>query len=450
MKGASMLILSDILGKLRSQFEGSRKAGERGIWFVYTIVAIIIPFTSSKTSNILRCLNTLFDFTDIAMKRFYTFMASPKIPWKRLWLSLWKIIPEPMTDGRLLLALDDYINPKTGRKIFACDKIFDHAAKLNQTKYPWAQNVVTVGLLKLIKGRWACLPLNWRFYHMEKSVERINRTAVSAKIQFETKLKQAVDMIGEIALVFTQTPIVAITDSWFGNNSLWKPLHDKLGSRFHMISRLRSNSNIFEPPPESRGAKRRGRPAKYGEKSGTAKSLAADFKDLAIGCKLNLYGRIRTVLVYERLMMLKTIKCAVKVVWIYRKNQWVALFSTDTTLSAAQIVEYYGARWKIEAAFKELKRDIGSAETQTRNPDAVTNHLNFCMMATSVAWIYADRMAKTPSRRHAVEGRNHFAFSDVRKSVAQAAADSNFGLLFPVPRKSRLKSLIDVLMRMAA
>jgi IS4 transposase len=47
------------------------------------------------------------------------------------------------------------------------------------------------------------------------------------------------------------------------------------------------------------------------------------------------------------------------------KNQRVALFSTDTTLSAAQIVEYYGARWKIEAAFKELKRDIGSAELQT-------------------------------------------------------------------------------------
>jgi hypothetical protein len=89
MKGSSMLILHDILEKLRSQFEGSRKAGERGIWFVYTIVAIIIPFTSSKTSNILRCLNTLFGFTGIAKKRFYTFMASPKIPWNRLWPTLY-------------------------------------------------------------------------------------------------------------------------------------------------------------------------------------------------------------------------------------------------------------------------------------------------------------------------------------------------------------------------
>jgi len=59
-------------------------------------------------------------------------------------------------------------------------------------------------------------------------------------------------------------------------------------------------------------------------------------------------------------------------------------------------------------------------------------------------------MSKTPTRQHAVEGRNHFAFSDVRKAVSEAAADPNFGLLFPVPRKSMLNSLIDLLMRMAA
>jgi len=60
-------------------------------------------------------------------------MASPKIPWQRLWLCLWKMIPEPLTNGRLLLALDDCINPKTGKKIFACAKIFDHAAnKISQ------------------------------------------------------------------------------------------------------------------------------------------------------------------------------------------------------------------------------------------------------------------------------------------------------------------------------
>ena len=58
------------------------------------------------------------------------------------------LIPSPQTDGRIIVALDDFINPKVGRNIFGCETIFDHAAKANQSNYPWAQNVVAVGLLK--------------------------------------------------------------------------------------------------------------------------------------------------------------------------------------------------------------------------------------------------------------------------------------------------------------
>jgi SRSO17 transposase len=444
-----MLILHDILEKLKKQFAHSRKGPERGIWFVYTIIAIIIPFTSSKTSNILRCLNTLFGFTDIHKKRFYTFMASPKIPWRKLWQCLWEMIPNPLTDDSLLLALDDYINPKTGKEIFGCDKVFDHAAKQNQSKYPWAQNVVATGLLKMVKGRWACLPLSYRFYHLKKSIEKVNQIIRGPRIEFKTKIEQAVEMITEISEAFGQNRIITITDSWFGNDGLWKPLHNLLDQRFQMISRLRSNNNIFKLP-DPRPKKGPGRPRKYGKKLGSASSLANTFRPLAREYSVDLYGRKRTVVAYDRVVMLKTLKCAVRVVWIFRKTKWVALFSTDLSLTIEQIIEYYGARWKIEAAFKELKQDIGSAETQTRHPNAVMNHLHFCMMATSVVWIYACRIEKTPNRRHFVPGRNHFAFSDVRRSVAKAALDDNFGMLFPVPSKSRVNSLVTALMRLAA
>jgi hypothetical protein len=39
------------------------------------------------------------------------------------------------------------------------------------------------------------------------------------------------------------------------------------------------------------------------------------------------------------------------------------------------------------------KQEIGSAKTQIRNAHAVINHLNFCMMASTVTWIYADCLA---------------------------------------------------------
>jgi hypothetical protein len=111
-----MRILHPLLSELKEEFANSRKSEERGPWFVYTLLAIILPFTSSRTSNLLRALEILFGFT-LRKKKYYRFMASPKIPWNRLWIRLWKLIPAPETNGRLLVALDDFINPKTGRNI---------------------------------------------------------------------------------------------------------------------------------------------------------------------------------------------------------------------------------------------------------------------------------------------------------------------------------------------
>ena len=67
-------------------------------------------------------------------------------------------------------------------------------------------------LLKMVKGRWACLPLTWRFYHLKKHIENLNRSLNGPRIEFETKLAQAVKMITDIAGAFDQTRIITITD----------------------------------------------------------------------------------------------------------------------------------------------------------------------------------------------------------------------------------------------
>jgi len=243
-----MLILHSLLSEFKEEFTQSRKGEERGPWFIYTLLAIILPFTSSRTSNLLRALETLFGFT-IKKKKYYRFMASPKIPWNKLWIRLWKLIPDPETNGRLLVALDDFINPKTGKNIFGCANVFDHAAKQNQSKYPWAQNVVTIGLLKIIKGRWACLPLSHSYYHLKKDIKENGPKYNGKNVAFQSKHEQAVDMLCSVAAEFPESNILVVTDSWFGNNGMWKPLRQKLGKRIHMISRLRSNNNLFDEPP---------------------------------------------------------------------------------------------------------------------------------------------------------------------------------------------------------
>ncbi|RZB35634.1 MAG: hypothetical protein SRB2_02931 [Desulfobacteraceae bacterium Eth-SRB2] len=118
-----MFILHDILKKLKKEFAHSRKGEERGTWFIYTLIAIIIPFTSSKTSNLFRSLKGLFGFTGIRKKRYYTFMRSPKIPWQRLWQCLWKMIPESARQMIVLILKPlDVINQRQVERSLAAPK----------------------------------------------------------------------------------------------------------------------------------------------------------------------------------------------------------------------------------------------------------------------------------------------------------------------------------------
>ena len=345
----------------------------------------------------------------------------------------------------------DFINPKVGRKIFGCEAIFDHAAKSNQSKYPWAQNVVAVGLLKRIKGRWACLPLALRFYLPKKAIEaKTLNVKKGGKVEpFQTKLAQAGAMIIAIASHFAGVPVLVVSDSWFGNNGLFKPVRKALGLQFHLLSRLRVTSMLYDLPPE-RTPKQRGAKRKYGQKLGSVATLAAHFRDRARRYRVHLYGKSREILAYQQVFMLKTLKCPVRVVWVYRRTQWVALFTTDLRLSVEQIISLYGARWKIESGVKELKQEIGSQKSQTRNAHALTNHLQICMMAVSLTWIYAARLQPNPQRRHKVKGRTSFAFSDVRRIIAEAALSEDFEQVCPKPTSSTRKSLVDVLLRMVA
>jgi len=104
----------------------------------------------------------------------------------------------------------------------------------------------------------------------------------------------------------------------------------------------------------------------------------------------------------------------------------------------------------IESGYKEIKQEIGSATSQTRNAHAVSNHLHFCMMATTMTWIYADRIKADPQRRHVVKGRTAFAFSDVRRLIASAALSEDFLRLWSACANRPRNSFVSQLLRMVA
>jgi hypothetical protein len=132
-----MAILPALATQFQSFFPVTDHGQARWRWFMLTLQAILVSISASRTSSLRRTIATLFGVV-IAPSRYYTFMASVKLAWGPVWEVRWRAIPAPLTGGRLL-AVDDSINPKTGRKVVACQDTFDHAAKTNQSQFPCAQ-----------------------------------------------------------------------------------------------------------------------------------------------------------------------------------------------------------------------------------------------------------------------------------------------------------------------
>jgi len=67
-------ILCDLLTTLREEFSNTKQGQKRKVWFAYTLLAVVFPFTLFIASNLLRALQTLFGF-EIQSQWFYTFMG---------------------------------------------------------------------------------------------------------------------------------------------------------------------------------------------------------------------------------------------------------------------------------------------------------------------------------------------------------------------------------------
>jgi len=64
-----------------------------------------------------------------------------------------------------------------------------------------------------------------------------------------------------------------------------------------------------------------------------------------------------------------------------RKKDWLALLTTDTTLSNEDVVRIYGKRWDIEVFFKMAKQHLKlTKEIQCRDFDALIAHTSIVFM----------------------------------------------------------------------
>jgi hypothetical protein len=389
------------------------------------VFSLILPYSDTDAMQVFieefsKHLNgkpALLFTGDTTIKKFYNFLNSGKLPWDALWGFLAGIMGDPTVDGRLLIGLDDTTYGKTGKDIAGCASHFDYAAKKNFSKWIFGHCRVLAGLLLFGNGRWACLPFAQKLYMpLPKTVKS------SAKLPHAEWLKTK-SGIGELVIRLVQRfkrPVLIVCDSWFGTKPLLMEVRDKVAFGVHILSRLRISAILYYFPEIVSG--KRGRLPKFGRQLATVKFLSAQLRQSARSAIIHIYGKDRKVEFAELLCVSKAFGYQVKVVFVYYKGFAFPLVTTDITLTAEQMIEFYSARWNIESGFKEIKQDIGAIDSQCRKPLAVENHFDLCCFAMSLTWIYAFKLDHAPAQRHPGKRTWAFAFADIRPKISDALA----------------------------
>jgi hypothetical protein len=131
-----------------------------------------------------------------------------------------------------------------------------------------------------------------------------------------------------------------------------------------LISRLRRETVFYDLPPARRRG-RKERPRKYAPKHRAQEWAATQQRWNAV--TLRLYGKEAHLQLKSRVVLQRTLGVRIRLVAVqWGQRRLVFLFSTDTRMTAAQIVRAYCARFALETGFRGGKQQLGLSTYHVR------------------------------------------------------------------------------------
>lgn len=285
----------------------------------------------------------------------------------------------------LLVAVDDTLAHRLGRKVHGCFWHHDATANSDKAALAWGNNWVVVGVVVRLGflDRAVCLPVLFRLWRPKR--KDIPKHKPDPERPGKPQLaREMIDLLAERLEVHT---IHTVGDAAYASGA-----SRGLPRRVTLTSRLRSNAALFARTPPRTG--KRGRPAKWGQRLESLAQIATDPATRFRQAQVRRYGKAED-------LMLATIDCLwgplgsqtpVRVILVQAAAKpcgyQIALITTDLDATAEQIVERYADRWPIEVCFEDAKQLAGVGEARNRAPKAVerTVPFQFLCMTLTIVW----------------------------------------------------------------
>jgi hypothetical protein len=328
------------------------------------------------------------------------------------------IVARLCPQGRIVIALDDTLAPKKGPEVFGIGSHLDPVRSTKQFRvfcfgHVWVVVAVVVHV-PFSPRKWA-LPVLLRLYRNKSECERCGH-------RYRKKTELGREMVDVIAHWAAPRGIDVVADSAYCNDTLTRALD----SRVTVIGAIRPDAVLTAAPTQAE-RKATGRRRKRGKLLPKPEKIYESKRYPWHSAELTLYSRPTTI--YYKTFQAQWYRGAGdrvgRVVIVHTEQGAIsmrAFFCTDGERSALDVLTTYSGRWSIEVLFRDIKQQLGFADSSARKQAAVERVAPFVAFAYTllVLW-FADSTWMTPLATPPVRPwyahKRHACFADVLRAA---------------------------------
>lgn len=322
-------------------------------------------------------------------------------------------------EGRIRIVGDETVDGHRGKKVYGKARHRDavrssHSHTVYRYGHKWVVLAVLVDLP--YTSRPLALPLMAALYRDKKTNAAEGRSHKTP----------AQLMCGLLALLmhwFPERTFVFAGDNAYGSHAMARFAY-RHRKRLSLVSKIVPDANLFEPPPKRRSTDK-GRPRVKGASMPSPQDVVAKRKK-GKKMKVRWYGGgWRNVEVITGTgHWFKSGKGLVPILWVYVRDldgthRDEYFFSTDTQMSAGEVIEMYGGRWNIETTFQEMRAHLGLETTRGWHRNTVLRMAPCLFLLYTIVVTFYDTMPQSSPhlRTRWWVGKEFITFSDMIISV---------------------------------
>ena len=292
--------------------------------------------------------------------------------------------------GAYLAGLDTTLIAKTWGKMMGVQKWHQASGNADRGDSIVGHHWGIIGLISFsaLLGRYLCWPILMRLIPGQHN-PFLWMVDPSGTITQGTFWDAVLPLVYQLAQL-VQAPMRVVADAYFAKAPFLQPL---LTRGIHVITRMRKDAVGWDDPVYCG----RGPHPKLGKKWKLA-TLLTHFPRETIS--VFLYGEVVPLAVVVRDVWIRGVNKKVRVVVVEGIKEPLIFLCTDVTLSAAQIIEIYGARFSLEGALRVLKGQLGLGDYQCTSFQAI---LRFVHLACTAFCLFRLILLKEDTR--AMEGQ---------------------------------------------